>query len=245
MTTASTWSSWKQRFEPFIAWCGDRTSNIGTSLILVGLVNAGVAIAQLAKLFDQHQHISEMEIPVIAGWKPCSLVWNTASSQRGIKLTSSTRTSLPSAGCHGRHIPARCLQNTIHGSWIACLYTQAFRWQNLTRILKRHLFASQTNNCFKLIMKKGMYLPVRKHYCFRLNNLSRYVLNFIESRLSLMDHPLKHLVSTVFNRRVFVLMNSYATTGISQTANSKELLVINAKIKNRSQSRTGNHPANK
>ncbi len=66
MTTASTWSSWKQRFEPFIAWCGDRTSNIGTSLILVGLVNAGVAIAQLAKLFDQHQHISEMEIPVIA-----------------------------------------------------------------------------------------------------------------------------------------------------------------------------------
>ncbi len=57
-----------------------------------------------------------------------------------------------------------------------------------------------------------------------------------------MDHPLKHLVSTVLTVAVFVLMNSYATTGISQTATSKELLVINAKSRTVT-IKDGNHPA--
>ncbi len=66
MAVASTLADWKRRFEPVIAWCGERTKNIGMSLILVGFVNAGVAIAQRSKMFDPNQHISDMEFPVMA-----------------------------------------------------------------------------------------------------------------------------------------------------------------------------------
>lgn len=66
MNVSRVLPDWRRRIEPLVAWCSERSNNIGAILILVGLVNAGVAIGQLAKLFDPNQHISEMEIPVIA-----------------------------------------------------------------------------------------------------------------------------------------------------------------------------------
>lgn len=65
MNVAKALPDWRRGIEPLVAWCSERSNNIGAILILVGLVNAVIAIAQLAKLFDPNQHISEMEIPVI------------------------------------------------------------------------------------------------------------------------------------------------------------------------------------
>ncbi len=53
-------------FTPLLAWCGEQGDRIGTILIVVGIVNAAMAIAQRTGMFIRHQHLSEMEIPVIA-----------------------------------------------------------------------------------------------------------------------------------------------------------------------------------
>lgn len=66
MSLARTWSELKASVTPLLAWCGEQGDRIGTILIVVGIVNAAMAIAQRTGMFIRHQHLSEMEIPVIA-----------------------------------------------------------------------------------------------------------------------------------------------------------------------------------
>lgn len=66
-------SEWKVSIRSVILWCFERSTRIGTILIVVGLINAGIAFAQRIGIFDENQHMSEMEIPVIAAG--CLAAW--------------------------------------------------------------------------------------------------------------------------------------------------------------------------